>query len=410
MRRFITGVILTLLLAGCALRKEEKTGGVSQPVSSLWENAGEGSGGMESAEPDAEEEEGEELFPAENGGFYYGQLPEAQKRLYRVIFGTIGAEESSCILETEDPADIEPALNAVLLDHPEFFWLDGSASYFCYEGSRSKRLELVFNLPAEEIADVREQIEERREEFLELLDEDADDYEKVRTVYAGLIEETDYVPGSDQNQNIQSVFLNRESVCAGYAKAFQYLLQAADIECVCVTGTAQSESGRTENHSWNLVSIDGEYYWADPTWGDPAYVNSDGDFEPYETIFYDYLCLTTEEMERAGHEPDPSWDYPECTEREYDFYVYEDCFFEEYDEEALSDLLEESVEDEEEPVIRIKYADEEAYEEACDALFGGEESLLSEPLQDWMRAHGESTVSYSYHCDDALYTIRIYIG
>ena len=400
------------LLAGCALREEEETG--SQPVSSSWEEDAESSDETEYEDAETEEEDGgdgeEDLFAEENGGFYYGQLPEAQQDLYRDIFETIEAEESSCILETDDSSDIGPALNAVLLDHPEFFWLDGAASYYGYEGSRKKRLELVFNLPAEEIADVREEIEEARDACLDLLDEDADDYEKVRTVYAGLIEETDYVPGSDQNQNIQSVFLNRESVCAGYAKAFQYLLQAADIECVCVTGTAQSESGRTENHSWNLVSIDGEYYWADPTWGDPAYVNSDGDFEPYETIFYDYLCLTTEEMERAGHEPDPSWDYPECTEREYDFYVYEDCFFEEYDEEALSDLLEESVEDEEEPVIRIKYADEEAYEEACDALFGGEESLLSEPLQDWMRAHGESTVSYSYHCDDALYTIRIYIG
>ena len=79
------------LLAGCALREEEETG--SQPVSSSWEEDAESSDETEYEDSETEEEDGgdgeEDLFAEENGGFYYGQLPETQQDLYRDFFETI---------------------------------------------------------------------------------------------------------------------------------------------------------------------------------------------------------------------------------------------------------------------------------------------------------------------------------
>ncbi|MBQ3424324.1 MAG: fibronectin type III domain-containing protein [Clostridia bacterium] len=60
-------------------------------------------------------------------------------------------------------------------------------------------------------------------------------------------------------------------VCEGYAQAFRYLCELTDFEgnvgCIHVTGYAGSE-----DHSWNLVSIDGAHYLVDVTWMD-----ADGD-------------------------------------------------------------------------------------------------------------------------------------
>ena len=58
--------------------------------------------------------------------------------------------------------------------------------------------------------------------------------------------------GRNKNQNIISVFLNKKTVCQGYANATQYLLTLLGIPAVVVTGTAEGDT-----HAWNLVQLDG---------------------------------------------------------------------------------------------------------------------------------------------------------
>ncbi len=61
------------------------------------------------------------------------------------------------------------------------------------------------------------------------------------------------------------VLMDNIGVCAGYARAYQKLLQYCGIECEYVTGYANG--GR---HAWNIVKIDGEWYNVDVTWDDPT--------------------------------------------------------------------------------------------------------------------------------------------
>ncbi len=77
--------------------------------------------------------------------------------------------------------------------------------------------------------------------------------------------------GDYENHVASSVFLSYalnergegigESVCEGYSKAYTMLLAEAGIESYMLY---------TNDHEWNLVNIDGEYYQVDVTWDDPV--------------------------------------------------------------------------------------------------------------------------------------------
>lgn len=64
------------------------------------------------------------------------------------------------------------------------------------------------------------------------------------------------------NQSAYSALVQGRSVCAGYARAYQYLMQQLGIPCYYCTGYAG------ENHAWNIVRLDGVYYNVDVTWDD----------------------------------------------------------------------------------------------------------------------------------------------
>ena len=85
---------------------------------------------------------------------------------------------------------------------------------------------------------------------------------KILYVYEKIVDEVDYDESAPDNQNIYSIFVNRQSVCAGYSKATQYLLEQLGVFCTYVTGKT-TEGG---NHAWNLVKCNGDYYYVDTTW------------------------------------------------------------------------------------------------------------------------------------------------
>lgn len=64
-------------------------------------------------------------------------------------------------------------------------------------------------------------------------------------------------------------FVEGNSVCQGYALAFKTLMNRADIPCCYVNGTG---------HAWNMVQLDGAWYYVDVTWDDPANIGTTGDF------------------------------------------------------------------------------------------------------------------------------------
>lgn len=354
------------------------------------------------------EEPGEPIEPAGNlSGFAYESLSDEEKLIYAQLYAGIRDLKSEFTISASDSDRIGPALSAILTDCPEFFWIDGSASMSGFKILGIWTITLGFNIPAEEIESRREQIEQKAEEYLAMLPEGASDYDKVKAAYEFIIRNTDYSTLSEQNQNIQSVFIYGKSVCAGYARAFKYLLDLAGVECAYVEG--ETGDADAEGHAWNIVNIDGVFTQVDPSWGDPTYGEDNTDAKRLE-IIYDYLCLTTEEMERTGHIPAHPDMLPACDNRSFDYYILNGYWHDEYVSEDISRVLWHAV-DEEESVVYMKFADDEAYAEALYALFPGEdgpESLIAAPMRQRMEWDEISSLRYYYSCSDELRIIKIY--
>ena len=91
-----------------------------------------------------------------------------------------------------------------------------------------------------------------------------------------LLDNVSYVDDAGLNQSAYSALVGKESVCAGYARAFQYLMLKLGIPCYTCVGEANGE-----DHAWNIVIIDGIAYNVDVAWDDPESGNVPGEMSYY---------------------------------------------------------------------------------------------------------------------------------
>lgn len=313
----------------------------------------------------------------EAGHFAYDSLNEVQQIWYRDIEKALGGMEKDVklswdgVIEGLDETDIDMIFQCVIMDHPEIFYVDGYSynKYSLGDKAVSLRFSGTYNCDEDTAREKALQINAAVENILANAPETDSEYEKVKYVYEKLVLNTDYDLNSDDNQNIYSVFVNHRSVCLGYAKAAQYLLLKLGIECTLVQGTV--ESG--EAHAWNLVNVDGDYYYVDTTWGDASYQDSGNNSEMYydSSINYDYLCVTTSQLLRT-HTIEGYVEFPVCTATAANYYVMEDALFYEYDTDRIRKLFEKAQEEGRKDVT-IKCADGICFQDMKERLIDDQE-------------------------------------
>lgn len=113
-----------------------------------------------------------------------------------------------------------------------------------------------------------------------------------------------YYSGNIPDQDAQTTFEKRLSVCAGYANLLSALGAAIDEKIVVVGGNARSDSSEEKltggGHAWNAAKISGSWYLIDACW-DSGYVSKEKGFtKEYKT---DYLMPPPKVM-IADHLPD----------------------------------------------------------------------------------------------------------
>ena len=306
-------------------------------------------------------------------GYAYSRLSGEKQELYLEIRDALVNFEEDVRLSSCDKTEISDVFQCVLNDHPEIFYVEGYTYTEYTLGDILKKITFTgsYRFKQEEIAEKQELIDEYVDLCLSGMPEHADDYTKVKYIYEYLIHHTEYDAAVGDNQNICSVFIEGRSVCQGYAKATQYLLNKAGVFATLVLGHVVGGEG----HAWNLVRIDGEYYYVDTTWGDASYqavgASTGHPGEKIPTINYDYLCVSTEQM-NLTHTLDNVVELPECTSMAANYYVREGFYFTEWNEEQVERIFREEYE-KGSAYVTLKCMSADVYRQMEDALITRQE-------------------------------------
>lgn len=201
-------------------------------------------------------------------------------------------------------------INDVLNDHPEIF-------YFQHKGTTAYangKIELKYKYPVKKIKEMVLKQDTKIKTIIKQTIKSTDsEFDKVKAIHDYIVLNTAYdwenyqkgqVP--DASYTAYGLLMNGQAVCEGYAHTMQLLLKEAGIESHLVTGKANGGV-----HAWNLVKVDGEYYYVDATWDDPV-PNRAGE------ISYKYFLTPA-----AALKKDHSWDekqFPAATSTKYAYF------------------------------------------------------------------------------------------
>lgn len=328
-------------------------------------------------------------------GYAYGMLSREKQTLYLEIRDALLQFEEDVKLSSCDKEEISHVFQCVLNDHPEIFYVDGYTYTEYTLGTILKKITFTgtYRYSCEEIEEKQRQIDNYVNHFLEELPEGADDYAKVKYTYEYLIHHTEYDAATQDNQNICSVFIEGRSVCQGYAKATQYLLNKVGVFATLVLGRVVGGEG----HAWNLVQIDDQYYYVDTTWGDASYQAVGGAAgypgEKIPTINYDYLCVSTEQM-NLTHTLDNVVELPECNSMDANYYVKEGFYFTGWDQEKIEHIFEEEYE-KGSAYVTLKCGSYEVYCQMQDALITRQEIFRYLHCPDGVVSYSDDKKQYS---------------
>ncbi len=235
-----------------------------------------------------------EIYP------YYAIINEKQRAVYRQIYANANAQNKHFApVEDITANDLKNAFTSVVNDHPELFWVDTAYKYQYTPKGSVADITLVFNVTANNLDASKAAFEAAAKRITDETYGSYTDYDKERIAHDTLIGRVKYDANAPMNQSAYSALVYGRTVCAGYARGLQYVLQQLDIPCYYVTGYAG------ENHAWNIVKLSDGYYNVDSTWDDT------------NPNTYDYFNCSDDDYAANHVRRDLSIYLPECNGNRY---------------------------------------------------------------------------------------------
>ena len=333
--------------------------------------------------------------------YYFKLLSEDEQRIYRQMLNGIRERQNEFYLTSADEDVISKVYHALLKDHSELFWVHNREEVYTtsYKGTDYCRFSPGYTYTEQEISEILTEMQNAVNEVNAEITQNASDYDKVKMIYTYLIDHTEY-EASDDDQNIAGVFWKKKAVCAGYARAVQYLLEQLGIPCIYVEGSARDSD---EGHAWNIVKINGQYYYVDATNGDqPSFLEGGAvQLEEHKTVIYDYLCPFPQEYEQVYTASD-EFPVPECMASDLNFYVLNQACFDTYDEQQIYDFCRMRL-DNGAAVVRFKFTSQDAFDSAYRQWI--QDGYIQNVARYYLQLYGLETVEYHYGILDNLKTM-----
>lgn len=262
--------------------------------------------------------------------YFYNQLEEYSKTIYKAFesnkeemkSGTkqieLGDSFSSLLSQANGQELLgkyyQSAIEAYTYDNPEVFYLSpnkmflnietttrgNAVSYRVYINSGNEANYLTDEFTSkEQVESAIAQIEQVKNQILQ--NATGDTYQDIKMVHDYLVDTISYDSSLSKPYiyNIYGALVEKLCVCEGYARSMKYLLDSLDIPCTIVIGKGTNSEGKTENHAWNYVEIEGKWYAIDATWDDPVII---GNGTLSQSSKYRYFLKGSNEMAK-DHTP-----------------------------------------------------------------------------------------------------------
>ena len=260
--------------------------------------------------------------------YYYDNLSQDEKTAYLTLYYGFVEYDDSIRMEVQEE-DLKDVFTAVLYDNPDMFWVDYEYDYMVY--SDSVAFSPKYRLTEDEVKTMQDSVNDKIDEIMTEVNKLDSDYEKELYIHDYIIENTEYDISTLENMGdtVHSVLVSGKSICEGYARTVQILLDKLGIENYLVTGDTESD-GEILPHMWNIVNIDGDNYHLDVTWDD---LNDE-----FDTVYF-YFNVTDEYISRDHYKINPQNN--NCNSTKSNYFVKENTLV--YTYKGYNNLVQQSV-------------------------------------------------------------------
>ena len=281
--------------------------------------------------PSAQDVENDKDYADVKTDYAYETLTDDYvKELYMRIAKSVDTVYAPNITTTGSLSDyqITQAVEAYKNDHPETFWLKGSSLFVPYGDTTSVKLD--YTVQNDELIAAKKKFNIVVASVLKNLPS-GNDFEREEYINNYIIDNCRYDEEAAENDDVQGnendaygALVDGKAVCEGYTRAFQLLCNKANIDCVLLSGTADSD-----NHAWNGVKIGGDWYQIDVTWDDvdDFIYDSHEYFNLTDSLMYEEHTLSPKysEIDAESFLNLESWCnfyVPKCTAEKYNYHNY----------------------------------------------------------------------------------------
>ena len=220
--------------------------------------------------------------------YYYSRLTYIQKSIYRLLTFGMFDLSSKITLPYRPVNEVLKIFEYVLYDNPMIFYTNSfkqTNDLFRFKSVVEPKYEYSKGL----VREYRDRVERLVDECARL---EQTEFEKVRFVHDFCLERFKYdFEFSKESYTVLGLVLNNTAVCEGISKFAKLVFDRIGIKSLVVFGQAKNpiNAGKFENHVWNIVKVEGNYYHLDITF-DMTLMD--------KCKRYDYFLLNDKEIQK----------------------------------------------------------------------------------------------------------------
>ncbi len=331
---------------------------------------------------------------------HYNGLKNIEKHAYNEILSKIYDMPDAITIPAIDGDSFNKVFSALLCDNPDLFFVGRKCTLTSHLLATDCAIEYIIG--KEEYTQQKAELDGVCNAVVSSLTSPDDEWQTEKEIHDYIVENCEYkiVESEHVYSSAYGALVNGEAACEGYSKAAKLLLDMGGIESSVVSGISLDFDGEQDPHMWNVVKINGSFYYLDCTWDDP--VSNDGE----EYVTYTYFNVS-DDMISSTHS-DISQDFG-CDSTAENYYIKTGRYFSAYDrscEKKLSSLVAEELESGSE-TLQIRFGSEKVYNKAVSDLIGGERiySVLKAAKSKTNVDFSTDSLSYYKTPDQLLLTV-----